>query len=269
VYRAVLILIVLIYSGSFARNKILEVGEELNYKVYYGFIKLGDVKVKLSSRVTEKKEVYYTSIAYLKSYDGIPFVYVNFYFESTMTNIKDSIFSKFFSSTEFKQKSGGESNYSLVESDYYFYYPLQYRVLQKTINASIVQNDTTWYELMPKFQDGLSIFYNARLHSLSPKLYKVPVFISDQESSVNYSFNMNEDVVSVNAVEYDVSVIKIEGTALFKAVFGLTGDFTGWLSNDEYRVPVKAKFNVTIGSITLELDSYKKSTWIPPRYKGS
>ena len=247
----------------------MEVGEELNYKVYYGFIKLGDVKLKLSSKVSEKNQLLFTSIAYLKSYDGIPFVYVNFYFESMMYHFRDSMFSKYFSSTEFKQKSETEGKYSLVQSDYYFVYSERYRILQKTINASMVQNDTVRYDMMPKFQDGLSIFYNARIHSLNPKLYKIPVFISDQESSVNYSFNMNEDVVSVNAVDYDVSVIKIEGTALFKAVFGLTGDFTGWLSNDDYRVPLKAKFNVTIGSITLELDSFKKHSWIPPKYKGS
>ncbi|MCX6165102.1 MAG: DUF3108 domain-containing protein, partial [Ignavibacteriae bacterium] len=117
-----------------------------------------------------------------------------------------------------------------------------------------------------RFQDGLSLFFNARIHSLVNKNYIVPVYINSQESTVNYSFNMNKDVVSSDLKDYDMAAIKILGTAHFIGVFGLTGEFISWLSDDNARVPLKAKFNVSIGSITLELTSYKKKNWTPPVY---
>jgi hypothetical protein len=129
------------------------------------------------------------------------------------------------------------------------------------------RDDTIKFDKLPKYQDGLSVFYNARVGSIKPKPYRIPVYMNEEESNVNYSFNMNEDVVSVEGIDYDISTIKIEGIALFKkAIFGLTGEFIGWLSKDLSRVPVKAQFNVLIGKITMELSSYKKAGWKPPKF---
>ena len=114
------------------------------------------------------------------------------------------------------------------------------------------------------YQDGLSLFYNARLQSLSDKTketgerYNVPVYINEKESSVRYSFNTKPENVDIDMVDYDIKCIRVAGVADFVGVFGLTGEFAGWFSDDEWRVPIKAKFNVTIGSITLELTSFKK-----------
>lgn len=77
---------------------------------------------------------------------------------------------------------------------------------------------------------------------------------------------MNEDVVSTDAIDYHVAVIKIAGVADFVGLFGLTGEFISWLSADEARIPIKAQFNVSIGSISLELEKYKRTGWEPPKF---
>jgi hypothetical protein len=56
------------------------------------------------------------------------------------------------------------------------------------------------------------------------------------------------------------------GKIHFVGVYGLTGEFMAWLSDDNYRIPLKAKFGVTIGNITLELVKYKRQDWKPPVY---
>jgi hypothetical protein len=66
-------------------------------------------------------------------------------------------------------------------------------------------------------------------------------------------------------VEYPVDVVKFEGVAEFKGIFGLTGEFTGWFSNDDARVPIKANMEVIIGSVTIELMQWKRAGWLPPR----
>jgi hypothetical protein len=48
----------------------------------------------------------------------------------------------------------------------------------------------------------------------------------------------------------------------------LTGDFEGWFSNDEARVPILAKMKVILGSITIELMRWKRAGWTPPRAEG-
>jgi hypothetical protein len=227
---------------------------------------LGEVNLKITNRVKEGDYLVYSAIANIKSYDGIPFVSINYKFETKMYHKDQDIYSLYFNSTEFNKKSAEAKYNSISITDYYFEHEDNFIRVTKQTDMNIIRDDTVNFSTMPKFEDGLSMFYNARINSLKPKPYRVPVFMNEQESSVNYSFNMNEDVVSIDAFDYDISVIKIEGVALFKAIFGLTGEFTGWLTNDEDRVPVKAEFNVVIGKITMELASYKKYNWKPPKF---
>ena len=252
------ILVAILFCGNlFAYDKILEVGEELNYKVYYGFIKLGEVKFKISSYDAASKK--YTATAELKNYEALPLVKINYFFESTMFNKGDSVYSFRFYSSEFKDKD-------ISHIDYTFDYDRGIIIAKNDKNFQNEEMKELKIDANKRYQDGLSLFYDARIHSLNNKNYIVPVYINSQESSVNYSFNMNKDVVSSDLKSYDMSAIKIIGTAHFIGVFGLTGEFVGWLSDDDARVPLKAKFNVSIGSITLELTSYKKKNWSPPVY---
>ena len=94
----------------------------------------------------------------------------------------------------------------------------------------------------------------------------IKVFINEKESSLKYSFDQNRDVVSTGLVDYDMAGIRIAGVADFVGVVGLTGEFEGWFSDDDARVPLKARFNIIIGSVTLELKSYIRPGWVPPKY---
>ena len=58
------------------------------------------------------------------------------------------------------------------------------------------------------------------------------------------------------------------GTADFTGIYGMSGDFEGWFSNDEARIPILAKMKVIIGSVTIELTRWTRTGWSPPRAKG-
>ena len=62
----------------------MEVGEELKYKVYFGFIPLGEVTFKVNTTYAENGKNHYTAKAQIKSLEDIPFVNVNYIFESVM-----------------------------------------------------------------------------------------------------------------------------------------------------------------------------------------
>jgi hypothetical protein len=259
--RLALILFITGFAWSaYGQTKVLDQGEELKYTVYFGFIKLGEVKLKMTKIENEEGKKTCNAIAYIKSYDGVPFVTLNNIFESEMELNKEQLYSKKFYATEFKDKN-------IAKTDYRFLYDSsKVKVLKETDNR-IDRNETISFNKGIRFQDGLSIFYSARMNSFANKNYNIPIFINEGQSSVKYSFNINKDVVSISSVDYDISVIKIAGVADFTGVFGLTGEFVGWFSDDENRVPIKAQLNVLIGSITLELTSYKKNGWKPPAFK--
>ena len=89
----------------------------------------------------------------------------------------------------------------------------------------------------------------------------IPVFMNESETSVNYFFNAQKEEIPVSIFDNDIRTVRCNGTANFKGVFGLTGEFAGWFSDDEARIPLKSQMNVMIGSVTLELDSYKRKNW--------
>lgn len=258
---ALILLLTGFACNSYSQTKVLDQGEELKYTVYFGFIKLGEVKIKLSKIDNDEGKKSCNAIAYIKSYDGVPFVTLNNIFESEMEMNKEQLYSRKFFATEFKNKD-------IAKTDYRFNYDSNKVKILKETNNKTDRNETISFNKGIRFQDGLSIFYSARLNSFANKNYNIPIFINEGQSSVKYSFNINKDVVSVSGVDYDISVIKVAGVADFTGIFGLTGEFVGWFSDDEYRVPIKAQLNVLIGSITLELSSYKKANWKPPVFKN-
>ena len=131
----------------------------------------------------------------------------------------------------------------------------------KDNNGKIERDEKIKFNSNVKFQDGLSLFYLARLNSFSSENFLIPVFMNEVETSVNYYFSTKSEDVSISIADNDINSVRCNGVANFEGIFGLTGEFIGWFSNDDARVPVKSQLNVTIGSITLELDSYKREGW--------
>ncbi|HPS65076.1 MAG TPA: DUF3108 domain-containing protein [Ignavibacteria bacterium] len=267
-----LILFAFVFSNIQAQSRVLQKGEDLIYVVRYGFIKLGEVTFHLTDSFTEDSSKIYTANATMKSYEGIPFVGINYTFETMMKQIKGQVVSIEFHSSDFKEQHGEKYK---VNTDCYFLYDSNFIKVNKyrTNSSGVYQYDMTDKKFPitqgEYYQDGLSMFYNARLASLkksSESRRNTLVFVNEKESSLKYSFNFARDAVSGDLVDYDMAAIKIAGVADFVGVLGLTGEFEAWLSDDEARVPLKAKFNIMIGSVTLELSSYTRSGWTPPRY---
>ncbi len=246
----------------------MEQGEELDYTVYFGFIKLGSVKFRLNNVYTENKKKYYSAVADIKSFEGIPFIGIHFIFESVMLQEKNGLITTEFHSTEFKSSDAGGK--MKINTDYFFDYDSNQIRIKKFTDpgSSIVMDTTASFTKGREYQDGLSIFYNARINSLqkSDSRRNVYVYINEKESSVKYSFNYNRDAISGDIADFDLAAIKVAGIAQFIGILGLTGEFEGWLSDDDFRVPYKARFNITIGSVTLELNSYKRAGWQPPKF---
>lgn len=275
--RYLILLLLLIISVNYnihPQEKVLQAGESLIYTVYFGFIKLGEVRVFLNSPYYESRRKIYSASAKLFSYEGIPFVGVKYFFDSKMRDDKTGVVSEEFRSSDFKDESAGGKMIVRTEYDFDYYTNkdtnyIKIRKYKDTDPGNPEMDTTTAFEKGKEYQDGLSILYNARLNSFqkgSEGRKNIKVFINEKESSLKYSFDQNRDVVSTGLVDYDMAGIRIAGVADFVGVVGLTGEFEGWFSDDDARVPLKARFNIIIGSVTLELKSYIRPGWVPPKY---
>ncbi|HRI86302.1 MAG TPA: DUF3108 domain-containing protein [Ignavibacteria bacterium] len=241
-------------NSVIAQSKVLQVGEELNYSVNYGFIEIGKVNIKMTGSRQAGNNVIYTSVCSMKSNKGIPFVELNSIFESDMLYNGNDLYTVRFKATEIKEEGKIIIEYRF-NYDSNYVYVLKENLGNKEIDRNIPFNQNV------KFQDGLSLFYKSRLNSFSQENFLIPVFMNESETSVNYYFTSKKDEIFVPVFDGELQTYRCNGMANFEGVFGLSGEFAGWFSDDDARVPLKSQMNVIIGSVTLELTSFKRSGW--------
>ena len=236
--------------------KKIEVGEEITYVVKYLAFEIGEIKLKVFKDFINGKDTLYSAIAYIDSYDGIPFVNLHQIYETKFDQNEISHFFK-----------GSILSEDTTYTKYYFNRDKKnIHIIRGRERTNEIWTDSiASYER--DYQDGLSLFYFARMRTGKQKKINVPVFINEKYEKTYIQFYKENEDMDIDAVEYDIDCVRLDGETEFRGIFGLTGYFEGWFSNDEYAVPIVAKMQVIIGSITLELKYWKKKGWTPPRYK--
>ncbi len=248
-----------IYEINFTSDKHLEVGEELTYVVSYTFIKLGEIKIVVKSKREIGGKNYYNTIAYMDSYSGVPFVSLHMIYEST---INPQFYSSSFMGIVKKDEYATFTEYN------FNYANSKIKIKKGKLKPYQLWNDSTT-AADKEYQDGLSILYFARIFSGSGKSINVPCFVNEKKEYTNLKSYTQVTGVSIDAVDYDVACVRLDGNMNFISVFGLTGYFEGWFSDDQASVPIAAKMKVLIGNVTVELKSWKRPGWVPPKYKKS
>lgn len=235
-------------------------GEELVYEVSWSFFKLGKIRVLILPPSSPNMGIAYSSVAYSDSYD-LPFV--DFHALST-SDMDSTLFTKGASLFEKKEDKWLRQNYFFTPSTRTY---VTENSFVKDIRSQPTQRPTfdTLKLSYDHFQDGTSILYFARAHSHDQRAIAVPTLVRGKAGKTNFYFPAERTSETVDAVLYPIKVVEMEGKAEFEGIFGMTGEFTGWFSDDEASVPIKAKMKVILGSITLELKEWKRSGWLPPK----
>jgi len=255
--KHIIILLVLLSScgnRTFSQSDVFVDGEELYYEVYYSFINIGWAKFNTKKLDNDR----YLCTAVLRSNDALPFVTVNFDFSSEIQILNDNIKPLRFESRETKEGKTSILTYQFNYEDKYV-----------DVKKFGFDSQTEYEKRIPMFapyQDGLSVFYYARYNYFKNQKADVPVLFNQDSTNMQIEFNTAKTEIDIGAIDYDISSLLLQGSTSYQLVFGLTGDFSGWFSDDGSRIPVKAKLKVKIGSITLELKSWKHGNWNPPKY---
>jgi len=241
-----------------AEERKMQAGEDITYVVRYTFIKLGEVRLRVINKVEIEGKEYYNAIANIDSYSGIPFVNLHQVYES---KVNKNSFSNFF-------KGIVKHPEFTTFTEYNFDYSKKVLSVKKgKVNPYEIWTDsTTSAEKM--YQDGLSIFYYARMNTGTIKSVNLPCFVNEEKVYTKINFYDKIMPVEIDAIDYPVECVRLDGETDFVSVYGLTGRFEGWFSNDEAAIPIKANMKVIIGNVTLELVKWKKTGWTPPKYKN-
>jgi hypothetical protein len=248
-------LIILFFSMNFrAESAFILPGEELLYEVSYLGIKLCKIKI-----VTEKidfvgKVPAYKAKAYIDTY-RIPYVNFNGVFESWID--RSLIFTN-----------------QIVINSKLRNNPWEYqKVLFDYKGSNVIhgkwQNSRQIYDkkftTKEKWCDPISLLFLVRNYANQKKYFKVATMMDVRNFYVSLNITGRRENIDIDACNYPVRSVYLNGNADFKGVYGLSGNFEGWVSDDDSRVPLKGKVDVTIGKVTIELIKWKRLSWMPPR----
>jgi hypothetical protein len=235
-------------------SKMIYPGEELLYEVSFLGIKLGTIRVITESNENLNNRPIYKAKAFIDSYEGIPFVDLHAVFNSW-----------FDPSVTYSHKFSA----SMKEKDYWLFDQTLYEYDKQQIVIEKFKKNEKYFsrkiKTNKKWNDGLSIFFLAREFTKSGKSIKIPT-VMDKDTVYTYiNFHGRRENVEIKSIGYPVRTVTFNGKAEWTGIYGLTGYFEGWFSDDEASVPIKAKMNVYIGSINIELIKWTRPGWKPPR----
>jgi Tfp pilus assembly protein PilF len=222
----------------------IDLQEELDYKVTYGPMTLGWLKV----RVGEPEEISGKKIVPL-----IFFVDTNpsYGFVLTLHHIYESYINPL-NLNAYKSRTYTPGAEDLVKTYYYDYD-------QNIFTAYIIHDDgrlqVKQKDLPRKVQDATSMLYFARA-LVSNKSSGVTTVVIDEDYKYGSVKFLNE-TEKIEIGNQNVEAFKIFARAEFEGVAGMNGDAWGWFSKDDDCVPLKGAIEIIVGSISVEVDDEK------------
>ncbi|MGB2869172.1 MAG: DUF3108 domain-containing protein [Bacteroidota bacterium] len=238
----------------------LQVGEELEYHVSYSFFSIGTITFKILDKEQRDGRTVYRAQTIIESNPSLSWlteVHIRFYGE-----MDEDVFSYRWVGEDSLKEAVNFRQMDFKYDQQKMYFTRGKRFLSG--ETKLEPTDTI--PITSRCQDGLSLFFYAREHVLQKKQEVVPTFIENTEQKTVINFLNERTDADCDAVDYPVDVVHFDGRADFVGVFGLTGGFEGWFSNDAARVPILARMKVILGSVKVQLKSWKRPGWQPPKY---
>ena len=238
----------------------LFVGEELEYKVSYSWFNIGTIRTQVIGSEQRNGKTIYRTRALINSNPSLSWLvdlHIQFYSE-----LDEGVYSHFWASDDSSKK---EINFRRFRFDYEN--GKAYLEQGKKLPADerkVESVDTV--AITERCQDGLSLFYYSREHVHDSNQDRIPTLIDNKEVYTYINFTNKRTDADIDGVDYPVDVVAFDGKADYVGIFGLTGGFRGWFSNDDAQVPILARMNVILGSIKIQLMRWNRPGWQPPKY---
>lgn len=243
---------------SAEKDSVTQPSEKTTYEASYLFFKIGVASFHLIGKTEYNGIPAYRIVARINSYSGIPFVNYHAVYETyadakTLTCLY----------TYNLQKKGK----GWLRTNYYFDFLRKRLDWSQDEDGTLTKADTLFLDRA--YTDGLSFYYFVReaCQKADGKMTKltIPIVSDTVLSTVDMTINEKREACRVPAFDYPIESNRMSGHINFIGTFGITGDFTGWVSADSAAVPLMGKLKVILGSIVVKLKDINGRDWIPPR----
>jgi hypothetical protein len=253
VYLLLITLILLISNGLAQESNFnWKIGEELTYRVSYAFIRLGTLKLQILDSYTKDSLLVYKTRLYIDSNPMVFFVDMHGIYN---VDIDEKIRPVLYTFEEQDEDKKYTATYQFSYCDSVLI--VNYRSENDSIHKPFTKND----KLPEKFYDGLSLVFFARANVSQTRFDTLTTFIHDNNGPVSINFSGKDEPLEIDALEQEIKALYLDGVIHVEGIAGVTGPYKGWFSTDAQHVPLRAEMDVFIGSVVLELESWKN--WSP------
>jgi Protein of unknown function (DUF3108) len=237
------------YDLSPVKNVAFQNGEELTFRIRYGFITAGTAKMSVATETYKTIPVYHLRTT-AESASTFSWIY------EVQDIVSSFVDSEYFYPLRFEKRlrEGGYKADLLTD-----YLPddslakvedIRYQTNMKVKKKSIYD-----VKVPPYSQDILSSFYYIRLQNLK---IGESVYLTNHEKKKVYDMEVivhKKETIEVEAGTFRCILIEpiVKGEGLFQK----KGRLRVWLTDDERKIPVQMKSEVLIGDITTELIKIK------------
>jgi len=240
----ILLLVITIFialNTSAQNSTTFKPGEELYYKIKYGFLLGGKGTLKVSKRMLDGKEVIHTEAVGITA--GI---------FGTVYNVRDVYESYINPENDLPLKSIR----NIREGRYRRY---DEAVFQRDSNFVYSSRKKDTVRIAQNAQDILSCFYFARKHVFNESLTKgdsvnMETYFAGEPFTVKILYHGKEMIETKfgNVICYKFTPLVEKGR-----VFKEEDNITIYISADDNKIPILIKFKILIGSLVCELDAFR------------
>lgn len=229
--------------------------ERFTYDVSWLFIHIGTITIT-SENIEARPDLKKITVD-IKTASGLPFIDIDEY-NVVIMRLSDGM-TMFYNVIE---KQGGKK----IEAKCNFYEKENLAVYEVTdfYKKTTIRKDTL--RSTKPYLVGSSLIYYTRL-ILNPGTVKtVPTMLGGSFYKTTLNYCGPVELVEIDAFDSPIRTFKYEGNAEWdgKATAGLSGEFTGWISDDDASVVISAEMKIILGSIDVELQEWYKPGWRPP-----
>ncbi len=155
-----------------------------------------------------------------------------------------------------------------IESNYYEDEMFTVYEVRNFETGETIKKDTLTFS--KPYLVGTSLIHYTRLIADSGLKFNVPTLLGGKFYNTNLNFCGPIEYMEIDEFDEPIRTFRYKGLAEWdgKATAGLSGEFIGWLSDDEGSVVIGAEMKIFLGSIEVELVEWHKPGWIPPTEKN-
>ena len=239
-----------------AASPIFQIGEELQYAVRWRSIRLGTITVRTSADSADTAASRLRCVMDVESSPYLPFISLQEHNEAVMDvsrlrSLSYAVTHLLNGDRQVLHHTFEPQNRTvtteIIEGEHE-------RIVRKTIA------DIDWYV------EGTSLFFYVRDAARKGGTYEIPTLVNQEIARTTISVTGAPEDLIIEVWDSPIRTHRFVGTAEWSggSAAGVTGDFTGWVSDDDASVVLRAEVEIFLGSIDIELEYWKRKEWSPP-----